>query len=135
MAFAAAKSSLQYRGHRGSGYIQTDMKINIDNLTESELIHLNEKIIQRLRMIRQMRAHVQMLDFQLGERVWFQTEREEIVRGVLVRYNKKSVTVITDEGNRWTVAPGFLRKSTPGASNRDGANVIEMEAVKDAARK
>jgi hypothetical protein len=48
------------------------MTINIDHLTESELIHLNEKIIQRLRMIRQMSAHVQMPDFTIGERVWFQ---------------------------------------------------------------
>ncbi len=111
------------------------MKINIDNLTESELIHLNETIIQRLRMIRQMRAHVQMLDFQLGEQVWFQTEREENVRGVLVRYNKKSVTVITAEGNRWTVAPGFLRKSSSAASDRDTTNVIEMERIKSGACK
>jgi hypothetical protein len=70
--------------------------IDIDGLTETELVHLNQKIIERLRMMRQIRAHVQMLDFHLGERVWFQTHQLEIVRAVLVRYNKKSVTVVTD---------------------------------------
>jgi hypothetical protein len=61
------------------------MKIDIDHLTESELVHLNEKIVPRLRTIRQMQAHVQMLELHLGERVWFQTDRQEIVRGTLVR--------------------------------------------------
>jgi hypothetical protein len=111
------------------------MKIAIDNLTESELIHLNEKIIQRLRMIRQMRAHVQMLGFQIGERVWFHTEGEEIVRGMVVRYNKKSVTVVTDDGHRWTVAPGFLRKTPSGSPVQEGANVVEIESIKSASRR
>lgn len=110
------------------------MTINIDHLTESELIHLNEKIIQRLRIIRQMRAHVQMLTFQLGERVWFQTDQGTI-HGMLVRYNKKSVTVVTDDGQRWTVAPGFLRKTTAAPAARDTANVVEIESVKSASRK
>jgi biotin-(acetyl-CoA carboxylase) ligase len=110
------------------------MNINIDQLTESELIHLNEKIIQRLRMIRQMRAHVQMLDFHIGERVWFQTDRDEIVRGMVVKYNKKSVTVVTDDGHRWTVSPGFLRKNT--APSAEGtANVVEIESLRSAPRK
>jgi hypothetical protein len=115
------------------------MGINIDHLNESELIHLNEKIIQRLRIIRQMRAHVQMLDFTLGERVWFQTDQEEVVRGVLVKYNKKSVTVVTDEGHRWTVSPGFLRKATSASSASSSSssskgNVVEMGHIKDASR-
>ena len=28
-------------------------------------------------------------------------------------YNKKTVTVITDEGQRWNVSPSFLRKAEP----------------------
>jgi len=110
------------------------MKFDIDHLTESELIHLNEKVIQRLRMIRQMRAHVQMLGFQIGERVWFQTERDAIVRGMVARYNKKSVTVVTDDGHRWTVSPGFLRKTTSGSPVRETANVIEIEGARSASR-
>jgi hypothetical protein len=111
------------------------MKINIDQLTESELIELNQKIVQRLRMIGQMRAHVRMLDFKIGERVWFQSEREEIIRGVLVKYNKKSVTVVTDNGQRWTVSPGFLRKTTSNSPAHESANVFEIENAKSASRK
>ena len=110
------------------------MKTDIDHLTESELIHLNEKIIQRLRMIRQMRAHVQMLGFQIGEQVWFQGEREEIVRGIVARYNKTSVTVVTDGGHRCTVSPAFLRKTTAAPSARETGNVIEMETARTPCR-
>jgi hypothetical protein len=102
------------------------VRTNIDQLTESELIDLNRRVVERLRMIRQMHAHVRMLEFALGERVWFQSDLREI-KGVLIRYNKKSVTVLTDEGERWTVSPGLLQKSeTSTSADRDGT-VIEMK--------
>jgi hypothetical protein len=107
------------------------MTINIDRLTEPELIELNQKIVQRLRLLHQMHAHVRMLEFKIGERVWFQTDREN-VEGILVRYNKKSVTVVTDDGRRWTVSPGFLRRI--GSSNQESGKVIEMENLRTAGR-
>jgi len=109
------------------------MTINIDHLNESELIHLNEKIVQRLRIIRQMRAHVQMLDFTLGDRVWFQTDVQGMVEGTLVRYNKKSVTVVTDEGHRWNVSPGFLRKIVRSSRSAQTGNVVTMTKADPAA--
>ncbi len=102
------------------------MRIDISQLTESELVDLNRKIVERLRMIRQVQAHVSMLQFTIGERVWFQTDLRR-VEGVLVRYNKKSVTVITDQGDRWTVSPGLLKRSGTAASNDQGDNVIPMK--------
>ena len=47
------------------------MKIDIDRLSEAELIDLNHRIVERLRFLSQMRAHSQMLDFKIGERVTF----------------------------------------------------------------
>ena len=45
------------------------MKIDIDRLTEAELVDLNHRIVERLRLLQHMRSHVQMLEFKLGERV------------------------------------------------------------------
>ena len=42
------------------------MKIDIDQLTEAELIDLNNRIVERLRFLNQMRAHVEMLEFKIG---------------------------------------------------------------------
>ena len=39
------------------------MTINIDNLKEPELIDLNNRIVARLKFLREMRAHKSMLEF------------------------------------------------------------------------
>ena len=93
------------------------MTIDIDRLTEAELIDLNRRIVERLRLLQQMRAHQQMLEFRIGDRVAFQADGRGTVAGMLTRYNRKSVTVITDDGHHWTVAPGLLtRAATPAAA-------------------
>lgn len=86
------------------------MTIHLDNLNESELIDLNRKIIERLKFLQQTRAHEVMLEFRIGDRVQFNPKGRETVTGMLTRYNKSTVTVITDDGHHWNVAPGFLKK-------------------------
>jgi len=85
-------------------------KIDIDELTEAELIDLNHRIVERLRFLSQMRAHERMLEFKIGDRVSFHAEGRPPVVGMLVRYNKKTVTVITDDGQHWNVHPSLLRR-------------------------
>jgi len=89
------------------------MRTNIDELTEAELIDLNHRIVERLRFLNQMRAHGQMLGFKTGDRVTFQPEGQPPVVGMLTRYNRKTVTVITDVGQHWNVSPSLLRKTEP----------------------
>ncbi len=86
------------------------MTPNIDHLTEAELIDLNRRIVERLKFLSQMRAHARMLDFSVGDRVSFQPDGRPVLFGVLTRYNKKTVTVITESGEHWTVSPHLLRK-------------------------
>lgn len=111
------------------------MRINIDQLTESELVDLNRRIVERLRMLHQMHAHVRMLEFNIGERVSFQTDQHKSVEGMLVRYNKKSVTVVSDDGGRWTVSPGLLRKGSSTAPARKAGKVIDADEVGDSFRR
>ena len=61
------------------------MKIDISKLREAELIDLNNKIVERLRFLRQMRTHEQMLEFNIGERVTFQPEGRDPLIGMLTR--------------------------------------------------
>jgi hypothetical protein len=103
------------------------MNIDIDKLTEEELIDLNHRIVERLRFLSQMRAHSKMLDFRIGDRVTFQPEGRPPVVGMLTRYNKKTVTVITDSGQHWNVAPGLLRKvASPDTSDTGSGKVIQL---------
>ena len=45
--------------------------IDIDRLTEAELIDLDHWVVERLRFLQQARAHVSMLQFHIGQRVSF----------------------------------------------------------------
>ena len=100
------------------------MKIDIDKLTEAELVDLNNRIIQRLRLMQQMRAHTTMLEYSLGERVCFQPDGRPPVFGVVTRYNRKTVTVITDGGEHWNVSPSALRKASEVATPAESGNVV-----------
>ena len=86
------------------------MHIDIDRLTEAELIDLNNRIVERLRFLSQMRSHKRMLDFRIGDRVAFQPSGRPMMVGTLTRYNKRTVTVVTDLGERWNVAPTLLQR-------------------------
>ena len=77
-----------------------NMRIDIDKLTEAELIDLNNRVVARLQFLNQMRAHAQMLEFKIGDRVSFQPDGHRRVVGMLTRYNRKTVTVITDDGSK-----------------------------------
>ncbi len=57
--------------------------------------------------LQRQRTIQSMADFRPGDMVRFQTDEREIT-GVLIRLNKKSVTVHTENGNRWNVAPQLL---------------------------
>jgi hypothetical protein len=103
------------------------MKIDIHSLTEAELVDLNNRIVERLRFLHQARSHKRMLDFKIGDRVSFQPDGRAMVVGVLTRYNKKTVTVITGAGERWNVAPHFLHRVVESSNVReDDPNVIPM---------
>ena len=103
------------------------MKIDIDKLTEAELIDLNNRVVARLRFLSEMRAHARMLEFKIGDRVSFQPDGHPTVLGMITRYNKKTVTVVTDEGRRWNVAPSLLRRvHDVRPSSRGGSNVIDL---------
>ena len=103
------------------------MKIDIDKLTEAELVDLNNRIVERLRLLNQMRAHAHMLTFKIGDRVSFQPEGHPVVIGMLTRYNRKTVTIITDSGQRWNVAPALLRRADDSRGAEDRAlNVIQL---------
>ena len=104
-------------------------RIDIDSLSEKELIELNHKIVARLRFLNQMRSHAEMLDFRIGEKVRFRPSGRNDLVGTITRYNKKTVTVITEDGQHWNVSPSFLAKANPSGTETAGApdaNVVQF---------
>jgi len=103
------------------------MPIDIDQLTESELIDLNHRVVARLQFLRQLHAHASMLEFRIGERVSFYPEGRPPVTGMITRYNKKTVSIVTDDGQRWNVAPQLLERAGSNANGSPGrGRIIDM---------
>ena len=103
------------------------MPIDIDQLTESELIDLNHRIVARLQFLRQLAAHSTMLKFRIGERVTFHPDGRPPVTGMITRYNKKTVSIVTDDGQRWNVAPDFLKRATPHSGDSANGSVVSIQ--------
>ena len=70
------------------------MRIDIDGLSEAELIDLNNRVVERLKFLRHMRAHSQMLEFSIGDRVSFQPEGRSLQVGMLTRYTERANEII-----------------------------------------
>jgi hypothetical protein len=105
----------------------TTVRIDIDGLTEAELVDLNNRVVERLRFLHQARSHKRMLDFRIGDRVSFQPEGRAIVVGMLTRYNRKTVTVITEAGERWNVVPHVLHRIVESSTAQEGnPNVVTI---------
>lgn len=80
----------------------------LDLLTEEELIQLNQMVVQRLRLIQQIRAHGQMMKLHIGQRVRFKSSRGELIHGTITRHNQKSVSLVTPDGEHWRVSPALI---------------------------
>ena len=85
-----------------------NIDINIDNLTEDELLALNRRVIARLKLIQQHSTLNSMIKFEVGQRVSFDPDGR-IRTGILIKFNPKTVVVLTDDGQRWKVSPQLLR--------------------------
>lgn len=87
----------------------------------------NNRIVERLRFLSQMRAHARMLQFRIGDRVSFQADGDRRIIGILTRYNRKTVTVVTNDGRRWNVSPTLLRGGDGDRASEDQApNIIPL---------
>ena len=75
------------------------MPIDIDGLSMEELIQLDHRVVERIKMLRPMQAHVDMMAFNLGARVSFDSQEGHQL-GTLVKYNRRTVTVLTDDGRQ-----------------------------------
>jgi hypothetical protein len=98
-------------------------------MSEEELIDLNHRIISRLRFLRDMRSHAAMVNFRIGEKVCFHPPGHPEIIGTLTRYNKKSVSVIAENGQRWNVHPNLLTRVAADRPAHKDANSQEGSVI------
>lgn len=84
------------------------MKIDIESMDYDELVELNQKIVARLKFLDSMHVHKAMMQFSPGDQVCFEPPGRGKQFGTLVKYNKKTVSVITESGEKWNISPHLL---------------------------
>lgn len=92
-----------------------------------ELVELNHKIVERLKFLDSMQTHQEMMQFSPGDRVCFEPSGRGKLFGTLMKFNKKTVTIITESGEKWNVSPHLLSKvKSVKAKKRSGSKVIDL---------
>ena len=81
------------------------------HMGEEDLLFLNRMVVERLNLLAQARSTVQLAQFAEGERVEFTTQDGTVKRAVVVRLNKKTASLRTDDAQTWKVSPALLRKT------------------------
>jgi len=97
-------------------------------MSYDDLVELNHKIVERLKFLDSMHTHKEMMRFSPGDQVCFEPPGRDQQLGTLVKYNKKTVAVITDTGQKWNVSPPHLLDKVKNVKqNKKGQeNVIEF---------
>ena len=72
-------------------------------------MYLNRLIVERLKLVSQAKSTAAMSRFNIGEMVRFDTDDGRTISGRIIKLNKKTVSIVTNERERWNVAPVFLR--------------------------
>ena len=102
--------------------------MNIENMSLEELCDLNRRVVARIQALNQFKQQFQMINFSLGEKVQFRNKQGERVVGVLTKYNRKTVSILTEDGLQWRVSPTLLSKAgTSGSDDVEDAEIIEVE--------
>jgi hypothetical protein len=101
--------------------------IDLAGFSEDELLDLNHRIVERLRLIRsarQLTQLTQLTQFSVGMRVEFTTDDGRVIDGMISRLNRQTATVVSASGN-WRVSPSLLRV-VDDRLHSSGAHVIPL---------
>ncbi len=84
-------------------------KTMISELDEQELVTCNHLILERIKVIRAVNKAQSMAAFVVGDAVYFHDKQGGRVDATVARLNKKTLSLVTDDGQRWNVAPELCR--------------------------
>lgn len=100
--------------------------IDITDLKYEELIELNRKIVEQIRFLQQRDSYLALAKYRVGDRVSFKPQPGKKIEGIIVRVNKKTVSIATDDDRHWNVAPVYLTKVTASQGKLENANVLSL---------
>ena len=101
------------------------MDVDLSRLSEDELLALNRRIVERLRLLHAARRLSQLANFTVGLTVEFDTDDGRRLRGTITRLNRQTATILTS-GGQWRVSPSRLRAVDAETPAAGAARVVRM---------
>jgi hypothetical protein len=86
------------------------IETELHSLSIEELISLNRTVIERIKYLQKARSLGAMTKFKIGETVCFYSHDGNLISGKIIKFNIKTITIITDENQQWNVSPQFLMR-------------------------
>ncbi|MHA2710307.1 hypothetical protein [Vibrio owensii] len=83
--------------------------MDIEKLTRKELIELNNRIVARLERLDELEIQAKRQQFILGSPAEFVDDIGIVHVCVVVKFNKKTISVSTVNGERWNIPADRLR--------------------------
>ncbi|NQT61228.1 MAG: hypothetical protein HQ557_19855 [Bacteroidetes bacterium] len=82
----------------------------IKTLSVNELVYMNKIVVERAKMLRQIETFEPMTNFVIGDRVQFRDTYGTVLTARVIKMNKKTISVITNDNHQWNVSPGALTR-------------------------
>lgn len=101
----------------------------LETCTQGDLTLINHYIVERVKQQQADNKAQIMAQFQAGDRVRFNNKDGELVEAIVVKPNKKTVSLMSDSGTKWNVSPELLHKVQ--ASDRSGEEPTQLSLVDD----
>lgn len=79
----------------------------LDTLNEEQLELLYDKVWERLQFLRRKEDLHELSHFSVGDKVAFDC-RGQLLAGIIIRINQRTVTLRTESGRQWRVSPHCL---------------------------
>ena len=99
----------------------------IESLSYDELLEINRLIVDRIKVLRASKTSLEMQKFNLGNKVEFFTDEGEVISGTVAKVNKKTVGIVTNDGERWNVSPTLLSLGDSSLSAATDQKIIDFE--------
>ena len=95
----------------------------VDALEEDDLKLVNRYIVERAKAKSTDRRATLMASFSVGDSVSFKDKQGQQQQATILRVNKKTISLLTDEDERWNVAPELL---TPAPTTNGNTNTTQL---------
>jgi hypothetical protein len=82
----------------------------IEKMTEAELVELQNQVATRIKFFREVELKNRLSGFEVDDVVSFQPEGQPTLKGMITKFNRKTIVVVTENGQHWNLSPAVLTK-------------------------